>query len=58
MLMLWAQDDPVLPLAVGEAFASAIGQPPPRVFERAGHFIQEDQGDAVGAAIADWLGST
>ena len=35
-----------------------IGQPPPRVFERAGHFLQEDQGDAIGAAIADWLGST
>jgi haloalkane dehalogenase len=58
MLMLWGQDDPVLPPAVGEAFASALGQPPPRVFERAGHFLQEDQGDAVGAAIADWLGST
>jgi haloalkane dehalogenase len=57
MLILWGHDDPVLPPAVGEAFASALGRPPPRVFERAGHFLQEDQGDAIGDAIADWLGS-
>ena len=55
MLMLWGADDPVLPPRVGEAFASALGRPPPRVFERAGHFLQEDRGEAIGAAIADWL---
>ncbi len=58
MLILWGQDDPVLPPAVGEAFATALGQPPPRVLERAGHFLQEDRGDEIGAAIADWLGQT
>jgi haloalkane dehalogenase len=56
MLILWGQDDPVLPPAVGEAFARALGQPPPRVLDRAGHFLQEDRGDEIGAAIADWLG--
>jgi len=57
MLILWADQDPVLPPQVGEAFASALGQPSPRLIAEAGHFLQEDQGPLVGDAIADWLGS-
>jgi haloalkane dehalogenase len=57
LLMLWGADDPVLPPSAGERFASALGRPAPRVLERAGHFLQEDRGEDVGAAIADWLGS-
>jgi len=55
VLMLWAEQDPVLPPTVGEAFASALGQPAPRLVGEAGHFLQEDQGPLVGEAIADWL---
>ena len=55
LLMLWAEQDPVLPPKVGEAFASALGQPAPRLVGEAGHFLQEDQGPLVGEAIADWL---
>jgi haloalkane dehalogenase len=55
LLMLWGQDDPVLPPALGEAFASALGRPAPRVLERAGHFLQEDRGEDIGAIVADWL---
>jgi len=54
-LMLWADSDPVLPLAVGESFAASIGRPPPRVIENASHFLQEDQGPLIGQLIADWL---
>ncbi len=54
-LMLWADSDPVLPLAVGESFAASIGQPPPRVIENASHFLQEDQGPLIGRTIAEWL---
>ena len=54
--MLWGADDPVLPPAVGEAFARALGRPAPRVLSGAGHFLQEDRGEDVGAAIVDWLG--
>jgi haloalkane dehalogenase len=54
-LMLWGQEDPVLPPATGERFASAIGREPPRLVADAGHFLQEDQGPQIGAAIADWL---
>jgi haloalkane dehalogenase len=54
-LMLWADSDPVLPLAVGETFAASIGRPAPRVIENASHFLQEDQGPLIGKLIAEWL---
>ena len=54
-LMLWADQDPVLPPKVGEAFASAIGRDRPEPIESASHFLQEDQGEAIGARIAEWL---
>ena len=55
--MLWADSDPVMPLTVGERFASALGRPAPETIPDAGHFLQEDQGPLIGAKIADWLGS-
>jgi haloalkane dehalogenase len=55
-LMLWGQEDPVLPPATGERFARAIGREPPRAIPAAGHFLQEDQGSVIGATITDWLG--
>jgi haloalkane dehalogenase len=55
MLMLWGREDPALPPAVGEAFAAALGRPAPQVLDRAGHFLQEDRGEDVGAIVADWL---
>jgi haloalkane dehalogenase len=54
-LMLWADSDPILPPAVGEKFASAIGRPAPRAIPDASHFLQEDQGPLIGTLIADWL---
>ncbi len=55
-LMLWADSDPVLPLAVAERFAAAIGREPPTVIAGASHFLQEDKGPEIGRLIADWLG--
>jgi haloalkane dehalogenase len=54
-LTLWADSDPVLPLAVGERFVEAIGREPLRTIPDAGHFLQEDQGPLIGSQIADWL---
>lgn len=54
-LMLWADSDPVLPLATGEQFAAAIGRQPPHVIQDASHFLQEDKGPEIGALIAAWL---
>ena len=54
-LMLWADSDPVLPLATGERFAASIGREAPTTIENASHFLQEDQGPLIGGLIADWL---
>ncbi len=56
-LMMWADSDPVLPLATGERFAESIGREKPRTIEDASHFLQEDQGPLIGTLIADWLTS-
>jgi haloalkane dehalogenase len=56
-LMLWADSDPILPLAVGERFAAAIGRETPRTIPDAGHFLQEDKGPEIGRLIAEWLGA-
>ncbi len=55
LLMLWGEDDPILPTAVGDRFAAAIGRPPPERIPDASHFLQEDAGKRVGRRIAEWL---
>ena len=56
-LVVWADSDPVLTLEGGRDFARALGTDVHHVIADAGHFLQEDQGAAVGAVIADWLSS-
>jgi len=55
-LLLWATGDLVLPPALGDAFAAALGAETPTPVAGAGHFLQEDKGAEIGALIADWLG--
>ena len=55
MLMLWGEEDRPLPPAQGDAFAAELGRPAPRRIAGAGHYLQEDQGEQVGALIADFL---
>jgi haloalkane dehalogenase len=56
MLLLWGDSDPVLPVKTGARFAAAIGHEGiDEVVPAAGHFLQEDQGERIGATIADWL---
>ena len=58
MLVLWADQDPVLTLEVGERFAQAIGHHGvDHVIPEASHFLQEDRGPLIGRTIADWLRS-
>jgi haloalkane dehalogenase len=54
-LVLWADSDPVLPLATGERFAAALGTSIDHVIPDASHFLQEDAGSEIGALVADWL---
>jgi haloalkane dehalogenase len=55
LLMLWGAEDVPLPPSTGEAFASALGRPAPMPIDGAGHYLQEDRGELVGALIRDWL---
>jgi haloalkane dehalogenase len=54
-LHLWADEDPIIPFAVGERFAAAINAEPPEKIEDASHFLQEDAGEQIGIRIAEWL---
>jgi haloalkane dehalogenase len=54
-LVLWAEDDPVLPFAVGERVSEQLNFPAPIPIPDASHFLQEDAGPEIGAIIADWL---
>jgi haloalkane dehalogenase len=57
-LVLWADNDPVLPLDTGERFAAALGTGIDHVLTDAGHFLQEDAGVEIGGLISDWLTSS
>lgn len=58
-LLMWADSDPALPLEpagrqVQQLFPTADKL---TVIDDASHFLQEDQGEQIGALIADWLGT-
>jgi haloalkane dehalogenase len=55
-LLLWAEDDPILPFSVGERISSQLNMPAPHKIADASHFLQEDAGEEVGRVLADWLG--
>jgi haloalkane dehalogenase len=54
-MLPWGEEDRALPVAAGEALASALGRPPLRRLAGAGHYLQEDKGPEIGTLIADWL---
>jgi haloalkane dehalogenase len=56
-LFLWADSDPIIPLATGHRFAAALGGQVDHVITDASHFLQEDAGADIGTRIADWLRS-
>ena len=59
-LLLWADNDPALPLdPVGHAVQMLFPKAEPlTVIRNAGHFLQEDHGEEIGAIITEWLGRT
>jgi haloalkane dehalogenase len=59
-LVLFSDSDPIFSPRVGERFAELIpGAQPAETIAGAGHFLQEDKGEELGARIARWLeGST
>lgn len=57
VLVLWGEEDPIIPPKAGRRFAEAIGAPEPEIIPGAGHFLQEDAGEEIGRRIAAWLGA-
>jgi haloalkane dehalogenase len=58
-LVLFSDHDPMFPLSAAERFAAAIpGSGPVEIVEGAGHFLQEEEPDTVGGAIAAFLSRT
>jgi len=55
-LCLWADSDPIIPIATGRALAERLNLTAPERIENASHFLQEDQGELIGERIATWLG--
>ena len=59
VLVVFSDSNPIFSLRVGERFAKRIpGAGPLEVVEGAGHFLQEDRGEEVGASIAAFLTRT
>jgi haloalkane dehalogenase len=54
-LLIWADGDPIIPLAAGARMALTLGAEPPSVLPGASHFLQEDAGEELGRRIAAWL---
>jgi haloalkane dehalogenase len=58
-LVLFSTEDPIFSVDVGRRFAETIpGAEPLQTIDGAGHFLQEDRGEEVGAAIAAFLRRT
>lgn len=58
-LVIWAADDPIIPLKGGMQIADRLGNGEvDHVIEGASHFMQEDAGELIGRHIADWLASS
>ena len=60
VLLMWGDSDPVLPLdPVGRRVQTMFPTAEElTVIHDGGHFLQEDQGEEIGALIADWLAHT
>jgi haloalkane dehalogenase len=54
-LIIWGEDDAILPVEAGWRFARAIGAEVDHVIKGVGHYLQEDAGHQVGRMIVRWL---
>jgi haloalkane dehalogenase len=56
-LIIWGEDDAILPVEAGWRFARAIGAEVDHVIKGVGHYLQEDAGNQLGRMILRWLKS-
>jgi haloalkane dehalogenase len=58
-LVLFSDQDPIFSPRIAQRIAAHVpGAGEPQIVEGAGHFLQEDRGEEVGRAIAQFLAST
>lgn len=58
-LIIWGEDDPILPVRIGRRWADSIpGCVGMETLSPAGHFLQEDAGEEVGRLIARFAAGT
>lgn len=58
-LVLFATEDPIFTVEVGQRFVDALPKAEPlQTIDGAGHFLQEDRGEEVGAAVTAFLRRT
>lgn len=58
-LIVWGEDDPILPVRIGRRWAEAIpGCVGMETFSPAMHFLQEDAGDDLGTLIGSFVSGT
>ena len=57
VLIVWGEADQITPLQIGERLAREIANAQLKVVPGAGHLILDDAPEAVGAAIADFVGA-
>ena len=53
-LMAWADDDPLVEPAIGEALSEALPPGPRLAFDEGRHNIQKAQAPALAAALVEW----
>ncbi len=55
VMLLWGEEDPYLPLDVGERLNSAIPTSTLGVVPESGHFLLDDASDSVGSMMSEYL---
>ncbi|HOF88177.1 MAG TPA: alpha/beta hydrolase [Armatimonadota bacterium] len=54
-LVIWGQDDPVIPAGYGDLLARKLGADGPHLVPACGHFPQEEYPEVVNPLIESWL---
>jgi 2-hydroxymuconate-semialdehyde hydrolase len=55
VLLLWGEDDPFLPPALGERLMEAMPSSSLGLLPGVGHLLTDEAGDAIGPMISEWL---
>ena len=57
-LVMFSDQDPIFPVAAGRLFQQLVPGAQFKVIEGAGHFLQEEKGEAIAAEILSFMGGS